>query len=123
MPLAHPWAIVLFLVLTSLLFSLAGFMNGIFARKFDDISIFSTFVLVPLTYLGGVFYSVQQLPPLWRSVSQFNPILYMVDGFRYGFFGVAGIAPWRSLALIGAVIVALAAINLALLRKGTGMRQ
>lgn len=120
---AHPWAIVLFLVLTASLFSLAGFMNGVFAKKFDDISIFSTFVLVPLTYLGGVFYSVRQLPPLWQTVSRANPILYMVDGFRYGFFGVAGIPVWRSAALLAAVTAALVAGNLYLLRKGTGMKQ
>jgi ABC-2 type transport system permease protein len=119
---AHPWAIVLFLILTSLLFSLAGFLNAIFAKKFDDISIFSTFVLIPLTYLGGVFYSVQQLPPFWRSVSSFNPILYMVDGFRYGFFGDASIPVLRSIVLLVVITVALAVVNLYLLRKGTGMR-
>ena len=97
-------------------------MNAIFAKKFDDISIFSTFVLVPLTYLGGVFYSVKELPPLWRTVSSFNPILYMVDGFRYGFFGLSGIPVWRSVLLLAAVTAALAVIDLHLLRKGTGMR-
>jgi len=121
-PMAHPWAVILFLLLTSLLFSLAGFMNAIFAKKFDDISIFSTFVLVPLTYLGGVFYSVKELPPLWRTVSSFNPILYMVDGFRYGFFGTAGIPVWWSVLLLSAVTAALAVVNLRLLRRGTGMR-
>lgn len=80
--IAHPWAVALYLVLTAALFSLAGFMNGVFAKKFDDISIFSTFVLIPLTYLGGVFYSVRQLPPFWQAVSKANPVLYMVDGFR-----------------------------------------
>jgi ABC-2 type transport system permease protein len=121
-PMVHPWAVLLFLLLTSLLFSLAGFMNAIFAKKFDDISIFSTFVLTPLTYLGGVFYSVKDLPPVWRTVSSFNPILYMVDGFRYGFFGTAGIPVWWSVLLLTAVTAALAVTNLYLLRKGTGMR-
>lgn len=119
---AHPWAIVLFLILTSLLFSLAGFINAVFAKKFDDISIFSTFVLVPLTYLGGVFYSVQQLPPFWQTVSSFNPILYMVDGFRYGFFGDASIPVLRSVVLLVVITVILAGTSLYLLRKGTGMR-
>jgi ABC-2 type transport system permease protein len=119
---AHPWAVVLFLFLTSVLFSLAGFLNAIFAKKFDDVSIFSTFVLIPLTYLGGVFYSIEQLPPFWQSISRFNPILYMVDGFRYGFFGTAGIPPWWSAALLAVVTVALVIINLRLLRKGTGMK-
>lgn len=119
---AHPWAIVLFLLLTSALFSLAGFLNALFARKFDDVSLFSTFVLVPLTYLGGVFYSVQQLPPFWQAVSKFNPILYMVDGFRYGFFGTAGVPVLTSALVIAAVSAALAVLNLHLLRKGTGLR-
>lgn len=122
-PLAHPFAAIAFLLLTSLLFSLAGFLNAIFAKKFDDIGIFSNFVLVPLTYLGGVFYSVHQLPPLWQTVSKFNPILYMVDGFRYGFFGNAGIPVWQSATLIAFVTIVLAGVNLHLLRKGTGMRQ
>lgn len=121
-PMVHPWAVILFMLLTALLFSLAGFMNAIFAKKFDDISIFSTFVLTPLTYLGGVFYSVKDLPPLWRTVSSFNPILYMVDGFRYGFFGTAGIPIFRSVLVLTAVTVVLAVGCLRLLRKGTGMR-
>lgn len=120
---AHPWAVVLFLLLTSALFALAGFLNAIFAKKFDDISIFSTFVLIPLTYLGGVFYSIQQLPPIWQAVSKFNPILYMVDGFRYGFFGTASIPVWQSAVLLTVITSALVVINLSLLRKGTGMKQ
>ena len=120
---AHLWAIVLFLLLASLLFSLAGFLNGIFAKKFDDVTIFSVFVLVPLTYLGGVFYSIQQLPPFWQAVSKANPIFYMVDGFRYGFFGVASIPLWESITLLSIITVALAGLNLFLLKKGTGMRQ
>jgi ABC-2 type transport system permease protein len=121
--IAHPWAIVVFLFLTSVLFSLAGFLNGVFAKKFDDISIFTTFVLIPLTYLGGVFYSINQLPDIWQVVSRFNPILYMVDGFRYGFFGAASIPPWQGVTLLSAVTLALVALNVHLLRKGTGMRQ
>ncbi len=119
----HPWAVFAFLLLTSVLFSLAGFLNAIFAKKFDDVSIFSTFVLIPLTYLGGVFYSIHQLPAFWQAVSRANPILYMVDGFRYGFFGAASIPVWQSMSLISSVIVVLIGVNLYLLRKGTGMRQ
>ncbi len=122
-PIQHPWVVVLFLFLSATLFSLAGFLNGIFAKKFDDISIVSTFVLVPLTYLGGVFYSVQQLPGIWQTVSRLNPILYMVDGFRYGFFGVAGIPVWWSALVIALASAAFAAVNLYLLRRGTGMKQ
>lgn len=123
LPVLHPWAVILFLLLTSMLFSLAGFLNGIFAKKFDDMGIFSTFVLVPLTYLGGVFYSIDQLPPFWQNVSKANPILYMVDGFRYGFFGKAGIPVWESAAILALVVAGLTAFSLHLLRKGTGMRQ
>lgn len=119
---AHPWAVVLFLLLTSTLFSLAGFLNAIFAKKFDDISIFTVFVLTPLTYLGGVFYSVTQLPPFWQIVSRFNPILYMVDGFRYGFFGQASVSVWFSASLLVAMNISLAILCLTLLRKGTGMK-
>jgi ABC-2 type transport system permease protein len=121
-PMLHPWAVFVFLFLTSLLFSLAGFLNAIFAKKFDDVTVFSTFVLIPLTYLGGVFYSIGQLPPLWQKVSRLNPILYMVDGFRYGFFGKAGIPLWQSIALLTFMIAALTVTNLYLLRKGTGMK-
>ncbi len=119
----HPWAVLLFLLLTSVLFSLAGFLNAIFAKKFDDISIFTTFVLVPLTYLGGVFYSIRQLPAFWQGVSRFNPILYMVDGFRYGFFGTASLPVWHSIVLLLVLAIGLVGINLYLLRKGTGMKQ
>lgn len=122
-PITHPFIMLLFLLLTSVLFSLAGFLNALFSKKFDDISIFTTFILVPLTYLGGVFYSVRQLPPLWQNISKFNPILYMVDGFRYGFTGVASIPVLNSILLIIAGIIVLVYINLHLLKKGTGMKQ
>jgi ABC-2 type transport system permease protein len=121
-PVAHWWAIALFLFLTAMLFSLGGFFNGIFAKKWDDIGIFSSFVLTPLTYLGGVFYSVSSLPPFWQAVSKLNPILYMVDGFRYGFFGESGVPVWQSAALLVVGNLVLIAVNLHLLRKGTGMR-
>jgi ABC-2 type transport system permease protein len=122
-PVLHPWAIAVFFLLTSGLFSLAGFLNAIFAKNFDHTSIFSSFVLTPLTYLGGVFYSVRQLPPVWQAVSNINPVLYMVDGFRYGFLGVAGIPPWWSASVLLAGNIALVWINLALLKRGTGMRE
>jgi ABC-2 type transport system permease protein len=121
-PVLHPWAVLLFLLLTALLFSLGGFLNGVFARKFDDIGIFATFVLTPLTYLGGVFYSVSSLPPVWQMISKANPILYMVDGFRYGFFGTSSVSPWTSALVLSVVCVALAAVNLRMLRTGKGIR-
>ncbi|MGE3106705.1 MAG: ABC transporter permease, partial [Lysobacterales bacterium] len=87
--LLHPLITLLTLLLASLVFAFAGFINAMFARKFDDIAIVPTFVLTPLTYLGGVFYSVHLLPPFWKTLSQFNPILYMVNAFRYGLLGVS----------------------------------
>lgn len=114
--------VLAFLVLTSLVFSLAGFMNALFARKFDDISIVPTFVLTPLTYFGGVFYSIELLPPFWRGISQANPILYMVNGFRYGFLGTSDIPVWIGLALLSVTAVALFAANVWLVHRGVGLR-
>ncbi len=109
-------------VLTALGFSLAGFVNAIFARTFDDVSIVPTFVLTPLTMLGGVFYSVSLLPPLWEKVSLFNPILYMVNGFRHGILGASDIDPVASLAILLLFALSFFALGLTLLRRGTGIR-
>ena len=108
--------------LTAVLFSLAGLTNGIFARKFDDVSIVPTFVLTPLTYLGGIFYSISMLPDFWRTLSQGNPILYMVNAFRYGMLGHSDIDIYTAYTLIIGFIVALYLVNLYLLRKGIGIR-
>lgn len=89
--IASPFFVFFFIILTSILFSLAGLINAVYARSFDDVSIIPTFVLTPLTYLGGVFYSIDLLPPIWQTVSLFNPILYLVNGFRYGFLGVSDV--------------------------------
>lgn len=121
-PITHPFVILLFLLLTATLFSFAGFLNAIFAKKFDDTMIITNFVLTPLIYLGGVFYSIQQLPPFWQKVSLFNPVLYMVDGFRYGFFGTAGVPVWQSAVVLTLAAAGLAYANLHFLKKGTGMR-
>lgn len=88
------------LLLTSLLFSLAGFINAVYANTFDDIALVPTFVLTPLTYLGGVFYSIDLLPPFWAAVSQLNPILYIVNAFRYGFLGVSDVNLWFSFGIV-----------------------
>ena len=109
-------------VLTAILFALAGFTNGILARKFDDVSIVPTFVLTPLTYLGGIFYSVKLLPEFWQNVSLGNPILYMINAFRYGFLGISDISLIYSYVIIGLFILALTTINLILLRRGHGIR-
>ncbi len=119
----HSLAIVVaFLVLTSLVFALAGFSNALIARRFDDISIVPTFILTPLTYFGGVFYSISLLPPIWRGLSRLNPILYMVNGFRFGFLGASDIPTWIGLVTLMALAGALVALNLVLLARGVGLR-
>ena len=110
------------LVLTSVLFSLAGFINALFAKSFDDVSVIPTFVLTPLTYLGGVFYSVDMLPAPWQAFSLFNPILYMVNAFRFGLVGVSDIGLATAFAIIVAFVVALAAFALVLLDRGVGLK-
>ena len=109
-------------LLTSLLFSLTGFINGVYARSFDDISIIPTFVLTPLTYLGGIFYSIDMLSEFWQKASLLNPILYMVNTFRYGFLGVTDISLWASYSIIIAFIIALYWFSLHLLNTSTGLR-
>ena len=110
------------LLLTAVMFSLGGFINAVFARSFDDISIVPTFVLTPMTYLGGVFYSIQMLPEFWQKVSLVNPILYMVDAFRHGILGVSDINVWVALAIVCLFIVVLTTISLVLLHKGVGIK-
>lgn len=123
LPLHNLAVIVTTVILTSALFSLAGLLNGLFARSFDDISIVPTFVLTPLTYLGGVFYSIQMLPEFWQQVSRINPILYMVNTFRYGFLGVSDISIGVSYAIIVGFVVALYGFALHLLKTGYGIRK
>lgn len=108
--------------LTAAVFALAGFINAIYANSFDDISIVPNFVLTPLVYLGGVFYSIDLLPAWWRTVSMGNPILYMVNAFRYGFVGVSDVRLDVAFALIGSLIVLLLAWAHVLLRRGTGIK-
>ena len=97
-------------------------INGIFAKKFDDISIIPTFVITPLTYLGGVFYSISLLPDFWQMVSKVNPIIYMIDGFRYGFLGISDMRVASGLGMLCFFAVTLFSINLYLLKKGIGIR-
>ena len=118
----NPFVILLIGLLTSCLFSLAGLINAIFANSFDDISIIPTFVLTPLTYLGGIFYSIQLLPEFWQTVSLGNPILYMVNSFRYGFYGTSDIELGTALLVILGFILLLFAFSLTLLSRGTGIR-
>lgn len=109
-------------ILTAVVFALAGFINAAYARSFDDISIIPTFVLAPLTYLGGVFYSVSLLPEFWQKVSLANPILYMVNAFRYGMLGTSDIPLWIAYGIICLFGAVLAAWAMAILNRGTGLR-
>lgn len=118
----HLWVTGTIIVLTSALFSLAGLINAVYAKSFDDITIVPTFVLTPLTYLGGVFYSISLLPPFWQSASLTNPILYMVNGFRYGILGTADISIWVSYSVIIGFIVLLGGFAMYLLHRGIGIR-
>lgn len=120
--LAHPLLMLIVVILTSTLFSLAGFINAVFAQKFDDISWVPTFVLTPLTYLGGVFYSVALLSPFWQKISLFNPILYMVDAFRYSTLGVSDISILFTIGLITGLTALMYGVAYTLLVKGIGIR-
>jgi ABC-2 type transport system permease protein len=111
------------LVLTAILFSIAGFINAIYANSFDDITIIPTFVLTPLTYLGGIFYSIDMLPEFWQNVSLVNPILYMVNSFRYGLLGISDTDISTAISIIIAFIVVLFSFALYLLNKGIGIKQ
>ena len=118
-----PLVVLLIALLTSCLFSLAGLINAIFANSFDDITIIPTFVLTPLTYLGGIFYSIKLLPEFWQTVSLGNPIIYMVNSFRYGFRGSSDIDLSTAILVILFFIAALFSICLVLLSRGTGIRE
>ncbi|MEE8157401.1 MAG: ABC transporter permease [Gammaproteobacteria bacterium] len=118
----HPWITVSIVLLTAVVFSLAGFINAVYAKKFDDISIIPTFVLTPLTYLGGIFYSISLLPDFWENVSRVNPILYMVNAFRYGVLGTSDIGIGKAYAIILIFMVALYTLSMYLLRKGIGIK-
>ena len=120
--LHHPWVTLSTVLLTAIVFALAGFVNAVFARKFDDIALVPTFILTPLTYLGGVFYSTDALPSPWREISHANPILYMVNAFRYGLLGITDIDLRIAYAVMIASAIALGAFALHLLRKGVGLR-
>ena len=119
----HSWAMILLtLMMTTIAFALGGFINAIYAKTFDDVGIIPTFVLTPLTYLGGVFYSISLLPEFWKTVSKFNPIVYMVNGFRYGFLGVSDVPVIYTFGVLLLFIVVLYSIAFSLMEKGVGLR-
>jgi ABC-2 type transport system permease protein len=118
----HPFITVSVIVLTAVIFSLGGLLNALFAKTFDDISIIPTFVLAPLTYLGGVFFSTSLLPPFWQAVAHVNPILYMVNAFRYGMLGQSDIPMATAYAIILLAVVGMFVLALLLLKRGVGIR-
>ena len=119
----HPLITLSMVLLASTVFALLGLVNAIFAKKFDDISIIPTFVLTPLTYLGGVFYSITLLPEFWQNVSLGNPILYMVNAFRYGILGVSDINIAAAYLIVGLFVIGLFTLNMMLLNRGVGIRE
>jgi ABC-2 type transport system permease protein len=122
MQYAKPLWIVVFAVLGAGMLSSMGVIAGLWAEKFDQMAAFQNFVIVPMTFLSGVFYSIHSLPSFWQTVSHFNPFFYMIDGFRHGFFGQSDVSPWISLGVVGAAFVIVASVALHLLRIGYKIR-
>jgi len=120
--LAEPWWIVIFAVLGAGMMGALGLIAGLWAEKFDQMAAFQNFIIMPMTFLSGVFYSVQSLPGVWQAVSHLNPFFYMIDGFRRGFFGASDVSPWLSLAVVGGSFLTVAALCLRLLQTGYKLR-
>lgn len=120
--LAEPWWILVFAALGAGMLGSLGLVAGLWAEKFDQMAAFQNFIIMPMTFLSGVFYSVKSLPGLWQTVSHLNPFFYMIDGFRRGFFGASDVSPWLSLAIVGGSFVAVAALCLRLLASGYKLR-
>jgi ABC-2 type transport system permease protein len=120
--LAEPWWILVFAALGAGMLGSLGLIAGLWAEKFDQMAAFQNFIIVPMTFLSGVFYSVKSLPPVWQAVSHLNPFFYMIDGFRRGFFGASDVSPWISLAVVGGSFVVVAALCLRLLQTGYKLR-
>jgi len=121
-PLHFPLWIIVFAVLGSALLGSLGVVAGIWSEKFDHLAGFQNFIIVPLTFLSGVFYSIHSLPPFWQELSHFNPFFYMIDGFRYGFFGMSDISPWVSLLVVSSCTAAMTLFTLGLLKSGYKLR-
>jgi ABC-2 type transport system permease protein len=122
LPLAAPWAVVVFAVLGSATLGVLGLIAGVWAEKFDQLAGFQNFFILPLSFLSGVFYSIHSLPGMWQTVSQFNPFFYLIDGFRYGFFGQSDADPMLSLTVTVVFLMALGAVGLLMLQKGYKIR-
>ena len=117
-----PQWIVLFAIMGATMLGSMGVIAGLWAEKFDQMAAFQNFIIMPMTFMSGVFYSIHSLPPFWQTLSHFNPFFYMIDGFRYGFFGVSDVSPWLSLAVVGSCTVLISATALHLLRIGFKIR-
>jgi ABC-2 type transport system permease protein len=122
MSFVAPLWIIVFALLGSAILGTMGVIAGIWAQKFDQLAAFQNFLIMPATFLAGVFYSIHSLPPFWLAVSHVNPFFYMIDGFRHGFFGQSDISPWTSLAIVSAFFVVLAVIAVNLLKRGYNLR-
>lgn len=122
MSFVAPLWILVFAVLGAAILGALGLIAGLWAEKFDQMAAFQSFAIMPMTFLSGVFYSIHSLPPFWQTVSHLNPFFYMIDGFRYGFFGVSDVSPWLSLGIVGAAFVAVSAVCIYLLRIGYKIR-
>ena len=117
-----PLWILLFAVMGAALMGTLGLVAGLWAEKFDQLAAFQNFVVMPMTFLSGVFYSIHSLPAFWQGVSHLNPFFYMIDGFRYGFFGVSDVSPWLSFAVVGSTLIVVSALTIHLLRIGYKIR-
>ncbi|MBP8136025.1 MAG: ABC transporter permease, partial [Rhodoferax sp.] len=117
-----PLWILVFAVMGAALMGTLGLIAGLWAEKFDQLAAFQNFVVMPMTFLSGVFYSIHSLPAFWQGVSHLNPFFYMIDGFRYGFFGASDVSPWLSLSVVGFVLAVVSAIAIYLLRTGYKIR-
>lgn len=122
LPMEHPLLVLLFTILGSALLGAFGIIAGIWADKFDQMAAFQNFIIMPLSFLSGVFYSIHSLPPFWQTVSHLNPFFYMIDGFRYGFFGVGDVSPYLSLSIVATSFFALSWLALKLLKSGYKLR-
>jgi ABC-2 type transport system permease protein len=122
LPLAHPLWVLLFTLLGAAILGLLGIIAGIWAESYDQLAGFQNFLIMPLTFLSGVFYSINSLPPFWQWLSHLNPFFYMIDGFRYGFFGVADVDPLLGLSIVGVCALALSLVTLKLLKSGYKLR-
>lgn len=122
LPVVHPWVVLLFAFLGSALLGALGIIAGIWSEKFDQLAAFQNFIIMPLSFLSGVFYSIHSLPPVWQKVSHLNPFFYMIDGFRFGFFGLSDISPVFSAIVVLICFVVLAGLTLRMLKQGYKLR-